>query len=68
MDTLVDDGFVVLGGPVGEDPHHADDVVLIVSAQDTDTTRERLAPDPWLQNSTLAIKSIEPWTVWLKPS
>lgn len=65
MDGLVGDGFVVMGGPVGDDPHHADDVLLVVSAPNSQAIDERLAADPWLRSSTLTIVSIEPWTVWL---
>ena len=45
MDRLVEDGFVVLGGPVGEgDGDHA---ILVVEADDVASVHLRLAPDPW---------------------
>jgi uncharacterized protein YciI len=59
MDTLVDDGFVVLGGPVG------DRALLLVEAADADDVRARLAADPWLRDGVLRIDRIEQWTIWL---
>jgi uncharacterized protein YciI len=60
MNALVDDGFVVLGGPL-EEP----DVLLIVRAESVDAIRARLAVDPWHQMDLLRIKSISPWTLRL---
>jgi uncharacterized protein YciI len=61
MDALVDDGFVVLGGPLGD----GERVMLVVEAEDEDEARRRFAPDPWLPMGILEIASIEPWTIWL---
>jgi uncharacterized protein YciI len=61
MDALVDDGFVVLGGPVGE----GERALLLVEAADADEVRARLAADPWLRDGVLRIDRIERWTIWL---
>ena len=46
MDGLVDDGFIILGGPVGEgDP--PEQTLHAVEAADEDEVRARLAQDPW---------------------
>ena len=63
VDRLVDDGFIVLGGPVGESVDG--DVVLVVEADDEPTVRERFAADPWL-GTILRIESVERWSVWLR--
>jgi hypothetical protein len=63
METLVEDGFVVLGGPVGQGD--GEDALLVVDAGDEDEIRQRLAADPWA-GSILEIASIEPWSVWLR--
>jgi hypothetical protein len=42
VNALVDDGFVLLGGPL-EEP----DVLLIIRAESADEIHARLAPDPW---------------------
>ena len=62
MDALVDDGFILLGGPIGEGD--GEDTLLIVSAAGEDEVRARLAEDPWFE-TVLTIRSIEPWSVWL---
>jgi uncharacterized protein YciI len=61
MDVLVDDGFIVLGGPLEGDR----DVLHIVEAPSEQAVRERLAQDNWHQNGMLRVKSIEGWTVLL---
>ena len=61
MDALVDDGFIVLGGPLdgGREILHA------ISAPSEEAVRERLAEDNWARNGMLTVKSIEPWTILL---
>jgi uncharacterized protein YciI len=62
LDRLTTHGIVVLGGPVGD----ADtDAVLVVEAFDEAAALALLAGDPWL-GTVLALKSIEPWTIWLR--
>jgi uncharacterized protein len=63
MDGLVANGFVVLGGPVG-DPDTGDPL-LVVEADDEAAVHAGLADDPWL-GTVLAIRSVEPWSVWLR--
>ena len=61
MDALVDDGFIVLGGPLEGGP----DVLLVIQARTEAEVRARLAEDNWDQNGMLTIKSVEPWTILL---
>ena len=62
MDALVEDGFVVLGGPLGEGRF----VLLAVDSDDEAAVRARLAADPWLvEGGVLQISRIEPWTIFL---
>jgi uncharacterized protein YciI len=63
MDRLAEEGFVVLGGPIGEGD--GDNTLLIVNAVDEATVRARLAEDPW-PAELLTIESIRPWSVWLR--
>ena len=60
MDGLVDDGFVVLGGPLADEER----VVLIVEAESEDDVRTRLAEDPW-SGSHLVVASVDRWTIRL---
>lgn len=61
MDGLVEDEFVLLGGPLDEK-----DVLLIVESASEAAVRARLAFDPWIENGMIAITSIRPWTVLLQ--
>jgi uncharacterized protein YciI len=60
MDGLVDDGFIVLGGPLS-DEHR---VAHAVEAESEDAIRATLARDPWSETH-LQIASIDPWTIRL---
>ena len=61
MDGLVDDGFIVLGGVLGDELRTAH----AVEAASEDEIRERLARDPW-SGSHLVVDSIDPWTIRLQ--
>jgi uncharacterized protein YciI len=65
MNGLADDGFVVLGGPLGpggrENGGHG--ALLVVEAADEDEVRGRLNADPWTARDTLAIESVDPWAI-----
>lgn len=63
MDGLAADGFVVLGGPVGEGD--GDVALLVVDAAGEEEVRARLAEDPW-PDEMLTTTSIRPWTVLLR--
>jgi len=63
MDLLVDEGVVVVGGPIGEGD--GEDSLLVVDAHNEAAIHLALADDPWL-GGLLTIKSIEPWSVWLR--
>jgi hypothetical protein len=61
MDALVEEGFILLGGPLQRDR----DVLHVVVAPSEGAIRDKLAAVPWSKNRTLTIKSIERWTVLL---
>jgi uncharacterized protein YciI len=62
MNALAAEGFVVLGGPLGDGA----EVLLIVDASSEDDVRARLAADPWSPAGLLQIARVEPWTVLLQ--
>jgi uncharacterized protein YciI len=61
MDRLVSDGFVVLGGPLGD----GEQALLIIEAGSETAVIERMAEDPWKSMGLLHVGEIRPWTVWL---
>jgi uncharacterized protein YciI len=65
MDGLVDEGVIVLGGPVGD--ANGTDTMAIFDVESEDEVRSRLAEDPWGEDM-LMLKSVEPWLVWLRAS
>jgi hypothetical protein len=60
MDGLVDDGFIVLGGVLGDELRTAHAVEAVSEAE----VRERFAEDPW-SGSHLVVDSVDPWTIRL---
>ncbi|HEY7207634.1 MAG TPA: hypothetical protein VH416_05285 [Gaiellaceae bacterium] len=60
MDGLVDDGFIVLGGPLADEVRTAH----AVSAESESDVRAILARDPWSETH-LRVEAIDPWTIRL---
>jgi uncharacterized protein YciI len=60
MDALVDDGFIVLGGPLADEER----VAHVIEAESEQAVRATLARDPWSETH-LVIDAIEPWTLRL---
>ena len=60
MDGLVDDGFIVLGGPLADEYR----VVHAVEAKSEAEVRARLARDPWSETH-LRVAAVDPWTIRL---
>lgn len=63
MDGLVDDGFIVLGGVLGDELRTAH----AVQGGSEQEIRDRFAQDPW-SGSHLVVDSIDPWTIRLQRS
>lgn len=61
MDGLVKDGFILVGGPVGDRRQ----TLHVVEAADESEIRRHLAEDPWAHTGLLEIGSIQPWALWL---
>jgi uncharacterized protein YciI len=60
MDELVDQGFIVLGGPLADEER----VVHVVEAESEEGVRTTLARDPWSETH-LRVETIDPWTLRL---
>ena len=61
MEALVDDGFIVLGGPIGDGTR----TLLIVDALDRGAVDARFADDPWTELGLLRVANVERWEVLL---
>jgi uncharacterized protein YciI len=61
MNALDQEGFIVIGGPVGGGPR----TLLMVEAQSEAEIRRRLGEDPWEPLGLLTVASVEPWEILL---
>ena len=60
MDALVDEGFILLGGPFDDGG-----AMLVVRAKSETAVREKLEPDPWYQRGLLKLESIRHWEIFI---
>jgi uncharacterized protein YciI len=60
MDGLVDEGLIILGGPLSDEFR----VVHVVEADSEDAVRATFARDPW-SRTHLVVDAIDPWTIRL---
>ena len=60
MDALVDDGFIVLGGPLGDEFR----IIHAIEADSAEAVAATLARDPWSETH-LQLASITRWTIRL---
>jgi uncharacterized protein len=65
MDALADDGFVVLGGPLGDGEKI---FLLIIAAESQQAIESRIADDPWTPLRLLRTVSVERWEILLHAS
>jgi len=63
MDQLTADGFIVLGGPLGDPEGEA---MLVVDASDEETVQATLAKDPWRDSGHLTEPRVQSWTIFLE--
>jgi uncharacterized protein len=61
IDALVDDGVVVIGGPLDERR-----ALLVMEHDDEAALLARIVRDPWV-NRVLTIEAVERWELWLPP-
>ena len=62
MDGLVDDGLIVLGGPLGDGQQGA---LLLAEAPGAGEIAARLGEDPWAAMGLLHVGTVQPWALWL---
>jgi uncharacterized protein YciI len=63
MDALAEEGFVVLGGPLGGEEK---EFLLILNADSEQHIEARLAEDPWVPMELLRIARVETWEILLR--
>lgn len=61
MDAFVDDGFILLGGPLGGE----EKILLILNAASREAIEAHFAEDPWISEGIRRIASVERWEILL---
>jgi uncharacterized protein YciI len=61
IDQLVDDGFILMGGPLVDEGGS----LLIVNAEDEIEVREKLKNDPWAKHGILKLESVKRWQIFI---
>src|SRR4029453_13429016 len=61
IDRLVAEGFILVGGPLGD----GGGSLLIVNAEDENEVREKLKNDPWREHGILKLESIKRWQIFI---
>jgi uncharacterized protein YciI len=61
MDGLAEDGFIVLGGPLGEGLKF----MHVVDAASAEEAEQRFEDDPWTSMGLLRLASVEAWEILL---
>lgn len=65
MDALADEGFIILGGPLGDGEEQ---FLFIIAAQSEQAITARLADDPWVAPGLLRTVSVQRWNILLRAS
>ena len=61
IDGLVDDGFILLGGPLVDEGG----AVLVVNSESEREVRAKLDIDPWYRNGILRLESVRRWQIFI---
>jgi uncharacterized protein YciI len=61
IDNLVDEGFIMLGGPLPDEGGAA----LVVRANSEAEVRDRLGHDPWYVHEILTLQSARRWDIFI---
>ena len=61
IDGLVDEGFILLGGPFPEDGG----ALLVVQAESEAAVRTKMDGDPWYEHGMLILVTIKRWDIFI---
>lgn len=65
IDQLVENGFILMGGPLVDEAGMPQGALLIVNTDDEDEVKEKLKNDPWFQRGILKLESIKRWQIFI---
>jgi len=61
IDQLVDEGFIVMGGPIAGEGG----ALLIVKSDSEAAVRQRLRNDPWTTHGILKLVNVQRWEIFI---
>ena len=61
IDKLVDEGFIVMGGPIADEGG----ALIIVKGDNEAEVRQRIADDPWTTHGILQLVSVQRWEIFI---
>jgi len=65
IDQPVEEGFILMGGPLLDERGMAQGALLIVKAEDENEVREKLKNDPWFEKGVLKLESLKRWQIFV---
>jgi uncharacterized protein YciI len=65
IDRLVDEGFILMGGPLVDEAGMPQGALLIVKAEHENEVREKLKNDPWFIRGILKLESVKRWEIFI---
>ena len=65
IDQLVEERFILMGGPLIDEHEMPHGALLIVSAEDENEARNKLKNDPWFEKGILKLERIERWQIFI---
>jgi uncharacterized protein YciI len=65
IDQLVDEGFILMGGPLVDENGMPRGALLILNGKDENEVRKKLTNDPWLKHGILKLESISSWQIFV---
>jgi uncharacterized protein YciI len=65
VDQLVEEAFILMGGPLLDQNGMPQGALLIVNAEDENEVREKLKHDPWFERGILKLESITRWQIFV---
>ena len=65
IDRLVDEDFILMGGPLVDEAGMPQGALLIIKADDEKEVREKLKNDPWFIRGILKLQSVKRWEIFI---
>jgi uncharacterized protein YciI len=65
IDQLVEEDFILMGGPLVDEAGLPRGALLIVNAENEREAGEKLKNDPWFERGILKLESVKRWQIFV---